>query len=79
MGGEFASDIKIQTAIGGLVAESKYQADGRGFSFLTKTHKNQPADLYLYKQKTGPKFIVVEADSKLAKAIVDWLSREGQT
>ena len=73
MGGEFASDIKRQTRIGVLVAESKYQADGRGFSFLTKIHHNQPADLYLYKKKTGAKFIVIEADSKLAIALMDWL------
>lgn len=76
MGGEFSSDIKIETRLGGLVAESKYQSNGRGFSFLTKTHLKQPADLYLYKQRSGPKFIVMEADSLLAEKFMVWLSGE---
>ena len=74
LGGKFSGDIKIETPNGVLIAESKYQAAGRGFSFLTKTHKEQPADIYLLKQKSGPNFICIEIENPLAKKIVGWLS-----
>ena len=74
LGGEFSGDIKIKTKEGSLTAESKYQANGRGFSFLTSTHNNQPADLYLLKQKKGPSFICIEINNPLAKKIVAWMS-----
>ena len=74
LGGEFAGDIKITTPDGRLVAESKYQAKGRGWSFITKTHQEQPADIYLLKQKGGPNFICIEASNPLAEKIVRWLS-----
>ena len=48
-------------------------AMGGEFASDIKIHHNQPADLYLYKKKTGAKFIVIEADSKLAIALMDWL------
>ena len=75
LGGEHGGDIKIQSKVGGLVAESKYQTEGRGFSFLTKTHNEQQADIYLLKQKKGPSFIVMEANSSLAERFVRWLGR----
>jgi len=74
LGGEWKSDIAITTRAGRLVAESKYQATGRGFSFLTKTHKTQPADIYLLKQKSGPNFICIEASNPIAEKIVRWLA-----
>jgi hypothetical protein len=73
LGGDFKSDISINAEQGRLVAESKYQATGRGFSFLTKTHQKQPADIYLLKQKTGPNFICIEASHPLAEKFVRWL------
>lgn len=73
LGGEFSGDIKIKTPDGVLIAESKYQAEGRGFSFLTKTHKEQPADIYLLKQKSGPNFICIEASNPLVAKIIGWL------
>ena len=73
LGGRFAGDIEIETKDGRLIAESKYQATGRGFSFLTKTHKEQPADMYLLKQKSGPNFICIEASNPLAEKIVRWM------
>ena len=76
LGGEFAGDIKLQTKFGRLVAESKYQATGRGFSFLTKTHKEQPADIYLLKQKGKPHFICIEADNPLVEKFIRWLGGE---
>ena len=74
LGGEFSGDIQIKTATGVLIAESKYQAEGRGFSFLTKTHNQQPADIYLLKQKTGPNFICIEASNPLAEKIIGWIA-----
>ena len=74
LGGEFSGDIQIKTDTGILIAESKYQAVGRGFSFLTKTHKEQPADIYLLKQKSGPNFICIEASNPLASKIIGWLT-----
>lgn len=73
LGGDFSGDIHIQTKDGVVTGESKYQADGRGFSFLTKTHNEQPADIYLLKQKRGPAFICIEISNPLAKKIVGWL------
>lgn len=75
LGGEYSGDIKIESKVGRLVAESKYQAEGRGFSFLTKIHKEQEADIYLLKQKKGASFIVLEANSKLAEKFVRWLGK----
>lgn len=75
LGGSFAGDIKIKTGAGTIIAESKYQANGKGFAFLTRTHKEQPADVYLLKQKSGPNFICIEANSDLAKLIVGLLAR----
>ena len=66
MGGELSGDIKIKNGTRSVIAESKYQANGRGFSFLTKTHKEQPADIYLLKQKSGPAFICIEINNPLA-------------
>ena len=74
LGGDFQGDIKIETESGFLIAESKYQATGRGFGLLTKTHKNQPSDLYLLKQKTGPNFICIEVSNPLAEKIVGWIT-----
>jgi hypothetical protein len=76
LGGEFSGDIRIQTKTKALIAESKYQATGRGFSFLTKTHKEQPADIYLLKQKSGPNFVCIEASNPIAKAIIGWLAKQ---
>ena len=76
MGGEFSGDIKITTETEVLIAESKYQATGRGFSFLTKTHKEQPADIYLLKQKSGPNFICIEASNPLAAKLIRWIEEE---
>ena len=76
LGGEFAGDIKIQTRIGRLVAESKYQAEGRGWSFITKTHNEQPADIYLLKQKRGAAFIVMEINNPVVEKIIRWLGEE---
>ena len=75
LGGEFSGDIRIETKAGVLIAESKYQATGRGFSFLSKTHKEQEADIYLLKQKSGPNFICIEASNPIAGKIIGWLSR----
>lgn len=75
LGGSFSGDIKIETPAGVLIAESKYQAAGRGFSFLSKTHKEQPADLYLLKQKSGPNFICIEIGNPLATKLIGWLAR----
>ena len=75
LGGEFSGDIRIETPAGVLIAESKYQSAGRGFSFLTKTHKEQPADIYLLKQKTGPNFICIEISNPIATKIIGWLTR----
>jgi hypothetical protein len=74
LGGKFAGDIQIETPTGVLIAESKYQAKGRGFSFLTTTHNEQPADIYLLKQKSGPNFICVEASNPLATKIIGWIA-----
>ena len=74
LGGDFQGDIKIETKDGFLIAESKYQATGRGFGLLTTTHKNQPSDLYLLKQKTGPHFICIEVSNPLAEKIVGWIT-----
>ena len=74
LGGDFQGDIKIETQNGFLIAESKYQATGRGFVLLTTTHKNQPSDLYLLKQKTGPHFICIEVSNPLAEKIVGWIT-----
>lgn len=75
LGGEFSGDIKLETRFGRLVAESKYQAEGRGWSFITKTHKEQPADIYLLKQKRGANFIVIEASNPLVEKIIKWLGK----
>lgn len=75
LGGEWASDIAIDTRHGRLVAESKYQATGRGFSFLTTTHKKQPADFYLLKQKHGPAFICIEINNPVVEKILKWLGK----
>ena len=40
MGGELGGDIKITTKFGSVIAESKYQSAGRGFSSLQKPTKN---------------------------------------
>ena len=74
MGGEFSGDIKIESTNGPVIAESKYQAAGRGFSFLTKTHKEQPADIYLLKQKSGPAFICIEINNPLAAKLIRWIA-----
>ena len=72
LGGDFKSDISITTEQGRLVAESKYQATGRGFSFLNKTHKNnQRTSIFL--NKTGPNFICIEVNNPLAEKIARWL------
>ena len=76
MGGEFSGDIKIESTNGPVIAESKYQAAGRGFSFLTKTHKEQPADIYLLKQKSGPAFICIEINNPLAAKFIRWIAEE---
>lgn len=76
MGGEFSGDIKIESTSGPVIAESKYQAAGRGFSFLTKTHKEQPADIYLLKQKSGPAFICIEINNPLAAKFIRWIAEE---
>ena len=76
MGGEFGGDIKIESRDGPVIAESKYQAAGRGFSFLTKTHKEQPADIYLLKQKSGPAFICIEINNPLAAKLIRWIAEE---
>lgn len=76
LGGEFSSDIKIETKLGFLKGESKYQAQGRGWSFLTRTHEKQPADMYLLKQKRGANFICIEASSDLAKQIFEMLAKK---
>lgn len=76
LGGEFAGDIKIQTRFGRLVAESKYQAEGRGWSFITKTHNEQPADIYLLKQKRGAAFLVMEINNPVVEKIIRWLGEE---
>ena len=76
MGGEFGGDIKIESKDGPVIAESKYQAAGRGFSFLTKTHKEQPADIYLLKQKSGPAFICIEINNPLAAKLIRWIAEE---
>lgn len=76
MGGEFSGDIKIESRDGPVIAESKYQAAGRGFSFLTKTHKEQPADIYLLKQKSGPAFICIEINNPLAAKFIRWIAEE---
>ena len=65
----------IETKAGVLIAESKYQSAGRGFSFLTKTHKEQPADIYLLKQKSGQNFICIEITNPIATKIIGWLTR----
>ena len=75
LGGEFSGDIKIKTKLGLLIGESKYQAEGRGWSFLTKTHNEQPADLYLLKQKRGANFIRIEASNPLAEKLFKLLSK----
>ena len=75
LGGEYSGDIKIETRFGRLVGESKYQAAGKGFTFLTKIHKEQTADLYLLKQKTGPNFICIEISNPLAEHLVRWLGQ----
>jgi hypothetical protein len=75
LGGDFSGDIKIQTKHGLLIGESKYQSTGRGFSFLTKTHKEQPADLYLLKQKGGPHFICIEVTNPIALKLFKLLAR----
>ena len=76
MGGELGGDIKITTKFGSVIAESKYQSAGRGFSFLTKTHKEQPADIYLLKQRTGPAFVCLEANNPLVAKFIEWLAEE---
>lgn len=73
LGGEFSGDIKLETKFGRLVAESKYQSEGRGWSFLTKTHKEQTADIYLLKQRKGPAFICIEASNPIVEKIIRWL------
>lgn len=79
LGGEFRGDIQIKTKDGVVIAESKYQAEGRGFSFLTKVHNEQPADLYLLKQKRGPAFICIEISNPLAAKIIGCLSGRKKT
>jgi hypothetical protein len=76
LGGEFSGDIQIKTPDGVLIAESKYQAEGRGFSFLSKTHNEQPADIYLLKQKTGPNFICIEVSNPIATKIIGWIATQ---
>ena len=76
LGGEHAGDIKIQSRFGRLVGESKYQAAGKGFSFLTRVHKEQTADIYLLKQKSGPNFICIEVSNPLAIRFARWLGGE---
>ncbi len=74
LGGDLRSDIRIELKDKHLLVESKYLANGNGFSFLTKTHIKQPADVYVYKQKTGPNFIVLEHESEVCKLFLKWLS-----
>ena len=76
LGGEFSSDITIETKHGIVKAESKYVANGTGFSFLTKTHTKQPADIYLLKQKTGPNFLCFEVDNKILNKILKEINGE---
>ena len=76
LGGEFSGDLKIETKLGVLKGESKYQAQGRGWSFLTKTHNEQPADIYLLKQKRGPNFICIEESSDLADKLVKLMAKK---
>ena len=54
LGGEFSGDIKIKTKFGRLVGESKYQANGRGFSFFSPKHtKNSQLTSICSSRKVG--------------------------
>ena len=68
LGGEFRGDIQIKTKDGVVIAESKYQAEGRGFSFLTKVHNER-----------GPAFICIEISNPLAAKIIGCLSGRKKT
>ena len=71
LGGDFKSDISIDAEQGRLVAESKYQATGRGFSFLNKDTQNTTSRYLFLKQKQGQTLYALKQTTLWLKNLYD--------
>lgn len=71
---EFPGDILIQLDRQKLIVESKYQTDGKGWSFinkiLRKNNKKYAKDILVMKQRSGEAYLCVNINNKAALKIL---------
>ena len=71
---EFPGDIIIQLDRKKLIVESKYQTDGKGWSFinkiLRKNNKKYAKDILVMKQRSGEAYLCVNINNKAALKIL---------
>lgn len=71
---EFPGDILIQLDRQKLIVESKYQTDGKGWSFINKIlkkhNKKYAKDILVMKQRSGEAYLCVNINNKAALKIL---------